>query len=353
VSIFLNFSKLQSRFFVFICLLTILLFLSGFFIIVTALPLAYATLKEGRRFGIGATLISFLILILLYKGLIPILGGHAQLQWLPLLLSLPGFGLLEIYGPSAVLGVGILCFIYYLVLSWAMVVAAGQRWSVEKTYLFLTAGPLLFCVGIVILFSGAYGFDIFVETQKYLLYIQDKLVNLDQKSGLSGDELVFLKQFGQEMIHHVVILLPVIILNMTLFIVWCNLFVARRWIKGLLAFENFGDLTCWQLKDQWIWALIGSLGLLFANAYFLKFPTVTFLASNVLFFVLFLYFFQGLSIVAYYLKKRGSLLLKVSLYLVIFIFFQLSIVVIIVMGVFDLWVDFRKLRRIQTVKEKV
>ena len=273
----------------------------------TALPLAYASLKKNQQFGINLTLVTFFVLILLYKGLLASLATDAQSPWLTFLLTLPGFGLLEIYGASVVLGMGCLYFVYYIGFAWALSWGAKQSWSVERLYLVLTGLPLLLCGGILFIFSVFYGFDVFfIETKKYLLYIQEKLITLDQSSGLSKEELLFLREFGQQMVHRIMTLLPVIIVNMTLFIAWCNMFVARRWIRGVLAYKSLGDLTRWQLKDQWVWALIGSSALFFLNVYLLKISTVTILLSNVLLFVLFVYFFQGLSIVSYYLQKRNQ-----------------------------------------------
>ena len=353
-----------GRFFLLMGVFTLLLYFSGPFVVFAALPLAYATLREGRPFGMRLMVVLLVILLLLYWFLLPVLAAHPESSWISLLLTLPGFGFYEAYGASVVLGVGSLYFIFYLALAWGLVwgsslslgrgpreAGADKPWRVEKLYLFLIGMPLVICIGITLVFSVVFDFNILIETKNYLLYIQEKLIVLDQGSGLSSDEVLFLKEFGQKMVNRVMILLPAILVNMTLFIVWCNLFVARRWIKGPLAYEKLGDLTRWQLKDQWIWVLIGSAAVLFLNLYLLDSSVIGFITSNILLVLLFVYFFYGLTIVAFYLQKRQSSLLKLSIYFLIFVFFQIVAVVIVILGIFDFWVDFRKLK--QKEKETV
>ena len=336
---------MKPQFIIFACLLTLLLYVSGLFVVLTPLPLAYAALKGGKKQGLIVSLLTTGLLLALYQGVLPWFTARPDSHWISLLLTLPGFGFLELYGPKVVFSVGMLYFTYYLILAWLLVDATSRQWGVEKMFLVLTAAPLLICLCLVMIISWNLSYNIFIESQKYLLYIQDKLITLDQSSGLSSDKLAFLKQFGEQMVSRIVSLLPAIIINIALFVVWCNLFVARRWLGKVMAYSRLGDLTRWRLQDQWIWVLIGSAAFFFINLYLIESITLGTLVSNVLLVLLFIYFFQGLSIVSYYLQKRSSLFLRFFVYFIIFIFFQFAAVFMITLGVFDFWADLRKLRK--------
>jgi hypothetical protein len=341
----------RAKLFLYSCVFTLLLYLSGLFVVFSALPLVYATLKSNRRLGIYLSVVTFVLLAFLYQFLLPNLSGDQASTWTSALLTLPGIGLYEKYGASVVLGMGSLYFFFYLSLGWTMIWLARQKFKVERFFGALVGVPLLVSIGIVFVFSVYFQFDIFVETKNYLLYIQDKMISLDQGSGLSPEELVFLKQFGKDLVATIAFVLPALIVNMTLFVVWFNIFVARRWMGGALPYKSLGNLSRWRIQDSWIWVLIGSAASVFVNLYVLKSTIVGFVASNTLIFVLCIYFLHGLSIVAYYLQKKRTLFVRFSVYFAIFVFFQFAVILITVLGVFDFWADFRKLQK--TAKTKV
>jgi len=96
----------------------------------------------------------------------------------------------------------------------------------------------------------------------------------------------------------------------------------------------------WVAPEQVIWVFIGSGGLLF-------FADGTFLGTlgvNLLFLVLVVYFLQGLAILIHFLESRN-----VPVFFWILIFFvivlqPLLIGVAVGLGIFDAWIDLRKIR---------
>src|SRR5262249_57019946 len=68
-------------------------------------------------------------------------------------------------------------------------------------------------------------------------------------------------------------------------------------------------------------------------------------ALNVLLATSVVYFFHGLSIVAYYFHHKGvPRLLRGFIYLAIF-FEQILTIAVVALGLFDLWGDFRRLKK--------
>jgi len=89
-----------------------------------------------------------------------------------------------------------------------------------------------------------------------------------------------------------------------------------------------------------VWALISAGIVLFSGVELLVLSAV-----NLLLVLLVVYFFQGMAIVSYFFNKRhlpGGL--KGLAYIFIFLMWYLGALVV-ALGLFDLWFDFRKLNR--------
>ena len=95
----------------------------------------------------------------------------------------------------------------------------------------------------------------------------------------------------------------------------------------------------WVLPDQTIWVFISSGALSFFVGNILG--TI---AMNLLFIVLVAYFLQGLSILIHFLESRNVSVFFWVLIFFIIVFQPLLIGVGIGLGVFDIWMDFRKIR---------
>jgi hypothetical protein len=117
--------------------------------------------------------------------------------------------------------------------------------------------------------------------------------------------------------------------------VWlANLRISARWA----AWPQLYALCRWRLPDPLIWALIASGFALFAPH-----PTAAVIAANLFAIVIACYFAQGLAIVSYFFQHFGLPRgLRAATYLVI-AFQQVAAALVVALGVFDLWGDFRHL----------
>ena len=98
----------------------------------------------------------------------------------------------------------------------------------------------------------------------------------------------------------------------------------------------------WSVPDQTVWVFIGSGALLFSADGILGA-----VGMNLFFLVSVVYFFQGLSILIYFLESRN-----VPVFFWILIFFVIAFQPLLVgaaigLGVFDIWMDMRKIRKTQ------
>ncbi len=128
-----------------------------------------------------------------------------------------------------------------------------------------------------------------------------------------------------------------------LVLVWMNVWLGGRILEryGLVNFQ-FGDLSRWSLPEILVWLVI--LG---AGSALLPYAGPQTAGINLLIFLALVYFFQGLAIVSFYLKKyRFSRFKRILLYSLIWIQTYMIIIVALV-GLFDIWADFRKLKRVE------
>ena len=136
---------------------------------------------------------------------------------------------------------------------------------------------------------------------------------------------------------------PAILIVATIFVVWSNLLLAR-FLLGTkkLFFPDFGRLNQWKSPEHLVWGAIASGVLLLFDH-----PVLKLLGINSLIVMMMIYFFQGIGIVSFYFeKKRFPKALRVLLYGLIALQ-QLLLVMVIGIGFFDMWIDFRRIRKVE------
>ncbi len=127
-------------------------------------------------------------------------------------------------------------------------------------------------------------------------------------------------------------------------VIWFNVMLAGPIFKRLgLAYPQFQPGDRWQVPERLIWFLIiAGFGSLLAAG------TLQIVAINLLIILAVVYFFQGLSIAIFYLNKYNlPLTLKIIFYFLITIQ-QFFMLLLAILGVFDQWLDFRRIRKNQT-----
>jgi hypothetical protein len=102
------------------------------------------------------------------------------------------------------------------------------------------------------------------------------------------------------------------------------------------------DVAQWKSSDYLVWVFLGS-----GAALFLPFTPVSTVALNIFLITLAIYFMHGLAIATFWgrrlpLPSRVGVLLAVMLFIIAG---PLCVLVCTAAGLFDLWVDFRRLRR--------
>lgn len=140
-------------------------------------------------------------------------------------------------------------------------------------------------------------------------------------------------------LHRVTRMLPGMIGTMVLLIAWLNTVIGLGLLKrNDIPAPDFGELDMWKVPEPFVWvAIIGTAGFLSGS------EPVSTVCTNIMWVVFLIYFFQGISIVSFYIKKtKIPVILRYLLYWLIFFQFPVNLLVAGA-GLFDMWVDFRKL----------
>jgi uncharacterized protein YybS (DUF2232 family) len=140
------------------------------------------------------------------------------------------------------------------------------------------------------------------------------------------------------LIHMATSMLPGLVTTMVVFFAWVNTVIAVNVLKrNNLYAPDLGSLDQWKAPEQLVWvAILGTAGLL------IDIRPLFLLSRNVMCLVMMVYFIQGISIVSFFINKtRIPPLLRYTLYWLVFFQFPINLLITGI-GLFDMWVDFRK-----------
>lgn len=134
-------------------------------------------------------------------------------------------------------------------------------------------------------------------------------------------------------------LLPALVAASTLFVAWTNLITARPLMARLgLHTPDYGRLNHWRAPEPLVWGVIGC-----GVVMLLPSTGIRLIGVNGLLVLLTIYFIQGIAIVSFFFeKKKLPRPVRVALYALI-AFQQLFLLVIVCIGLFDMWINFRKI----------
>lgn len=127
-------------------------------------------------------------------------------------------------------------------------------------------------------------------------------------------------------------------------LVWANFLICDKIVELRKSWSpRWQNLKLWQAPERLVWVLVVS-----GFCVLVPLGVLKVIAINVLMVTALVYFLQGLSIVAFYFDKKAvPKFIRGMVYVLIGIQ-QLLTLLVIVLGLFDTWFDFRKLHRSAT-----
>lgn len=215
-----------------------------------------------------------------------------------------------------------------------------KRYSLEKTVLLSSVSLISTGLVFMILRSTASGNSPWEITERYVRAIIDENIRIYEYLNVPAEQLQSLRENAAEIVSFFTAITPAMFSSASIVVVWANIMAVRGALKRselLAAFPDFGDLSLWKAPDNLIWLFIISA----ASTLILEgIPSLV--GMNLLIICCAIYFLQGLAIASYFFKqKRIPPVIHYLFYFLLAIQHYLVILVIVV-GLFDLWVDFRK-----------
>lgn len=164
------------------------------------------------------------------------------------------------------------------------------------------------------------------------------MLELVRQSDVGDRQVEELSAVSENLVHLAARIGPALVLVGLGFTVLLNLVVVRVSQRRAGGVPIFGDLTRWRAPGMLVWAFVaGGYGL------FLPEGLAQTLGLNLFVIATAIYFAQGLAIVQFWFTRWGSPPWLRGLFWVIVLVEWLFAAGVVLLGVFDLWADFRRL----------
>jgi uncharacterized protein YybS (DUF2232 family) len=167
-------------------------------------------------------------------------------------------------------------------------------------------------------------------------------VRVQEKMGFAQDSMEIVKERLPVIVETMLQVLPgLVFIGLSLTVLVNLLLLCRRFPDRRGEWLAVDNLREWNAPEPLVWALIAC-----GFSLFIPGPKLLHtLAINILLVIAACYFFQGLAIVAYFFdKSRVPYFLRMVTYVLI-IFQQIFTLLVMGLGLFDLWGDFRRLKK--------
>lgn len=235
--------------------------------------------------------------------------------------------------------VDILFFFELLLLGFILSELFELDLTVEKTMLYASSSVVLTGIVCLLFYSQASNTGIIALVSGYVAKNLELTLALYENMGVSAENIQMISASLENIQFVLVRIIPAIVVASTFFVSWSCLLIAKPILKNRgIFYPAFGSLNLWKAPESLVWGVIGSGFMLI-----LPYKTFKIIGLNILLVLMTIYFFQGIAIVSFYFeKKQFSRMLRFLLYSLIALQ-QIVLLVVIGLGIFDMWLNFRKL----------
>jgi uncharacterized protein YybS (DUF2232 family) len=235
----------------------------------------------------------------------------------------------------------ILFFTEYAVLAGIMAETIRFRLSFDKCIMFSTlASAVLSVILLLFLFNDREAtFTEFFQKQIEGHFTQS--IEALKKMGDKPKELKAMQSFSDKASGSLAQCYPSFIVIGSFITALINYYATRFLWGRIHSYDLFHQarFSSWFVSDQVVWILIGSSAIFLLNDNILGAVGI-----NLLLLTLVVYFFQGLSLIIYFLESRKVPVFFWVLIFIVIVFQPLLIGASIGLGIFDIWMDMRKVR---------
>ena len=311
-------------------LMAALLYSSGLFIVFCSLPFLYLFMYKRVNDGVGAILVSSVIIAVFY--------GLIQKTSFPL----PGYWMFagQDLGYKTIMLFGIFYFGYFIAMGVSLGIGVRHKyplfsWAARGVGI----ATLVWIVGLII--AQSFGWDLLATIKTVIEELVSSAVVVSQKAG-SAVQSEIIRKYSSQIVSSIYYLTPSLIFIFGILVAAVNIIVARRLFKVGHLLKHIHNIASFKVPDILVWIVIGSGVMFFIDQYFSGIGWPKFLAGNVAIVLFGLYFWQGAAVLAHFVQKLRAPILKMAIYIMIILFFQTIGIILVGLGLADIWVDFRR-----------
>ena len=218
-----------------------------------------------------------------------------------------------------------------------------KNYSIEITVFYSVVALLALGLMFLLYFSVIQWKGPLYLIESYIAETVKENINIYFQLSGSSEQTELLRRNAGHITRFLINLFPAIVLVGTSFFVWLNILAGRLLFqKNGMWYPDFGDLSRWKIPDKYVWLVIvsGILTLLPVGG-------IKIVGLNILVILFFFYLLQGLSIVNFYFNKKNMpIFIRILGYFLIFAQ-QFLLLLVIGLGLIDVWADFRKLEKVK------
>jgi len=328
--------------------ISIVLYFSGLLTFITPLPMIYLYVVRGRAAGLISAVLSVAAVAAAYAFFM----SHAQaLEGAASYFIMPGQGFYG-YLPTALIkagGAGY--FLFFAVIGVALGEGARKRWDIFKWGGTALIAALAVLIAIALL-SFNFGLDqVAGGLRAYLVTLFGEVARAGEQAGEVSAQMTFLAERAGEVASLFVRMLPSIAFVITVLTVAINIVICRRIVRGQHAFSHVHNVARFRVPDALIWGVIACGVGFFLDTYAVSNWWLKTIAMNGLISFGVLYFLQGMAVIVYFVQGIKAPLIRTLAYVAMIIFLQTVSMGLLVVGVADVWANFR-LRRWRSIHHR-
>ncbi len=236
-----------------------------------------------------------------------------------------------------------LAFVYglFALMTALLFVLLGRLRLIELLVTGITAVIFLASAGVLFFYFGSWP-AVGESFRGNLLQHLTAAAHMYQKMGFPQESLDLLQQRTPEIVETMLRLLPGLAFVGVGLVVLANvLLLCRRFPDKRAQWLSVANLREWNGPEPMVWGLIVCGFVLFIPGL----EALRLLAANVLLVIAAFYFAQGLSIIAYFFHKNNVPQFLRAVTYVLIAFEQIFTLLVVGLGLFDLWGDFRRLKK--------
>jgi uncharacterized protein YybS (DUF2232 family) len=167
-------------------------------------------------------------------------------------------------------------------------------------------------------------------------------VEMHEKMGFPPESIAVLRERAPQIAETILELLPAAaFVSLGLVVLFNLVLLCRRFPEKRAQWVALASLREWKAPDLLVWGLIVSGFAIFIPGL----ESLKTLAANLLLVFGACYFFQGLAIISFYFNKNNVPRFVRGVVYLFIVFQQIFTLFVVGLGLFDMWVDFRRLRK--------